>query len=111
MHNYERTYPVSHNKRRATSYHNAPSFFQIVIGNAGQPEGTTSFGDGPFPNWSATRYGSYGFSTFKVSPRAMLITHYQAKEDGAIGDIVDQFSVTKDSHHYKKKTDKHACIA
>ncbi|GAA5815790.1 hypothetical protein MFLAVUS_009305 [Mucor flavus] len=102
VHNYERTYPVSNNKRVSTSYHNAPSFFQIVIGNAGQPEGPTAFGEGPFFDWSATRYGSYGFSTFKVSPSALLITHYQAHEDGTVGNIVDQFSVTKDLHHYKK---------
>ncbi|CEP17620.1 hypothetical protein [Parasitella parasitica] len=56
VHNYERTYPVSKGNLITKSYHNAPSFFQIVIGNAGQPEGATQFGDGPFPAWSATRY-------------------------------------------------------
>ena len=51
VHNYERTYPVAHGKRTSTSYHNAPSFFQIIIGNAGQPEVPTEFNPGPYPDW------------------------------------------------------------
>lgn len=96
VHNYERTYPVSKGRLITKSYHNAPSFFQIVIGNAGQPEGPTQFANGPFPDWSATRYGSYGFSTFTVTPTALKIVHHQAKPDGSLGDIVDHFIVSKD---------------
>ncbi|KAI7890591.1 Metallo-dependent phosphatase-like protein [Mucor mucedo] len=103
VHNYERTYPVSKNKRIATSYHNSPSFFQIVIGNAGQPEGATPFGPGPYNDWSAKRYGSYGFSTFDVSRTAIHITHYQAHTDGSLGDVIDKFSVTKDPYRIKSK--------
>lgn len=101
VHNYERTYPVAKNRRTATSYHNAPSFFQIVIGNAGQPEGATPFGPGPFYDWSVTRYGGYGFSTFDVSPTALHIVHHQAQTDGSLGGIIDEFSVTKDLYHKK----------
>ncbi|KAI8345347.1 Metallo-dependent phosphatase-like protein [Blakeslea trispora] len=95
VHNYERTYPVAHGKRTSTSYHNAPSFFQIIIGNAGQPEGPTEFNPGPYPDWSARRYASYGFSTFHVSPHALNIVHHQANVDGSLGGIVDQITVTK----------------
>lgn len=103
MHNYERTWPVAKNKRIATSYHNAPSFFQIVIGNAGQPEGASAFGPGPYPDWSATRYASYGYSTFRVSPTALNIIHHAVNLDGTLGGVIDQFSVTKDAHHHKSK--------
>lgn len=85
----------------ATSYHNAPSFFQLVIGNAGQPEHPSPFGAGPFADWSAVRYASYGFSTFKVSPTALNIVHHQANVDGSLGGIVDQFTVSKDSDRHK----------
>ncbi|KAI8378248.1 Metallo-dependent phosphatase-like protein [Choanephora cucurbitarum] len=95
VHNYERTFPVAKGKRSSTSYHNPPSFFQIVIGNAGQPEGPTGFKPGPYPDWSARRYESYGFSTFHVSPHALNIVHHQANEDGSLGGIVDQITVTK----------------
>ncbi|KAK4517152.1 uncharacterized protein ATC70_000483 [Mucor velutinosus] len=96
VHNYERTYPVSKGNLITKSYHNAPSFFQIVIGNAGQPEGPTQFGDGPFPAWSAKRYGSFGFSTFRVTPTTMNIVHHQANVDGTLGGVIDQFTVSKD---------------
>ncbi|CAO3653658.1 unnamed protein product [Mucor hiemalis] len=104
VHNYERTYPVYKNKQTATSYHNAPSLFQIVIGNAGQPEGPTSF-TAPYPEWSAVRYGSYGLSTFRVTPTALHIVHRAALTDGSLGDVIDQFSVTKDPIHHKNKRD------
>jgi hypothetical protein len=96
VHNYERTYPVAKEKLITKSYHNAPSFFQIVIGNAGQPEGPTQFGNGPFPAWSAVRYGSFGFSTFRVTPTTMNIVHHQANVDGSLGGVIDQFTVSKD---------------
>lgn len=108
VHNYERTYPVYKNKQTANSYHNAPSLFQIVIGNAGQPEGPTSF-TAPYPEWSAVRYGSYGLSTFRVTPTAINIVHRAALANGSLGDIIDQFSVTKDPIHHKQKRDD--CVA
>ncbi|KAI8645371.1 Metallo-dependent phosphatase-like protein [Parasitella parasitica] len=106
VHNYERTYPVSKGNLITKSYHNAPSFFQIVIGNAGQPEGPAQFGDGPFPAWSAARYSSFGFSTFRVTPSTMRIVHHQANIDGTLGGVVDQFTVSKDlPRNSKKKRD------
>ncbi|KAI8078095.1 Metallo-dependent phosphatase-like protein [Gilbertella persicaria] len=98
VHNYERTWPVAKGKRTATSYHDAPSFFQIVIGNAGQPEGPVAFGSGPFPEWSAQRYGSFGFSTFRVTPNTLQIVHHQANVDGSLGGAIDQVTVTKSKH-------------
>lgn len=108
VHNYERTYPVAKGKLVSKSYHNAPSFFQIVIGNAGQPEGPTAFGDGPFPDWSAKRYGSFGFSTFKVTPSTLHIVHRQANVDGSLGRIVDEVVVTKDRFSRHKRD---TCVA
>lgn len=96
VHSYERTYPVSKGKLVTKSYHNAPSFFHIVIGNGGQPEGPAQFGDGPFPDWSATRYTGYGFSTFRVTPTTVNIVHHQANVDGSLGGVIDQFTVSKD---------------
>ncbi|KAG1057141.1 hypothetical protein G6F46_001024 [Rhizopus delemar] len=86
VHNYERTYPVAH-----------------VIGNAGQPEGPSAFEDGPFPDYSAFRYDSYGFSTFKVTPTSLHIIHHKANPNGSMGSIIDYFTVTKDADHHKKK--------
>ncbi|KAG1467160.1 hypothetical protein G6F56_004568 [Rhizopus delemar] len=98
VHNYERTYPVAHGNLTSTSYHNAPSFFQLVIGNAGQPEGPSQFDENNIPEFSAFRYSGYGFSTFKVTPTAMHIVHRKAEGNGAMGSVVDYFTVTKDRH-------------
>ncbi|KAI8984776.1 Metallo-dependent phosphatase-like protein [Mycotypha africana] len=100
VHNYERTYPVANGQPMSMTYHNAPSFFQIVIGNGGQPEGPEPFQSSSeniyYPEWSAKRYSGYGFSTFKVTPTSIIGSHYQANEDGSLGEIVDEFIVTKD---------------
>jgi hypothetical protein len=97
---------VAHGNRTASNYHNAPSLFQLVIGNAGQPEGPTTFDNGPFPDWSAVRYGSYGFSTVTVSPTKMKFVHHQANVDGTLGKVIDRFELTKDKAHSKRN-----CIA
>ncbi|KAG0176989.1 hypothetical protein DFQ29_005370 [Apophysomyces sp. BC1021] len=97
VHNYERTYPVAKGLTTSTSYHNAPSFFQLLVGNGGQPEGAVPFNKtGPYPDWSVVRYGGYGFSTIKVSPTSMEIKHHEAKMDGHLGRLIDNFTVTKD---------------
>ncbi|KAF7731024.1 hypothetical protein EC973_001070 [Apophysomyces ossiformis] len=97
VHNYERTYPVAKGLRTSTIYHNAPSFFQLLIGNGGQPEGAVQFNKtGPYPDWSAVRYDGYGFSTIKVSPTSMEIKHHEAKLDGRLGRLIDEFTITKD---------------
>ncbi|RCH96017.1 hypothetical protein CU097_011539 [Rhizopus azygosporus] len=103
VHNYERTYPVAHGKVTSKSYHNAPSFFQLIIGNAGQPEGPAPFGNGPFPDFSAVRYEGYGFSTFKVSPTSLEMIHRKANLDGTLGGIIDHFTVTKDVHRHRNE--------
>jgi hypothetical protein len=74
-----------------------------VIGNAGQPEGPSAFEDGPFPDFSAFRYDSYGFSTVKVTPTSLHIVHHKANPNGSMGPIIDYFTVTKDANHHKKK--------
>lgn len=100
VHNYERTYPIANSTLQATSYHNPPSFFQVINGNAGQPEGPSPFiaGD-PHAPWSAKRYASYGFSEVKVSPTALELTHHAINLDGSLGNVVDHVKVTKTAHH------------
>ncbi|KAI9498970.1 Metallo-dependent phosphatase-like protein [Zychaea mexicana] len=97
-HNYERTYPLAHNKRMATSYYQPPSFFQLIVGNAGNFQGTDSFENAsvPIADWSALRYEGYGFSTIKVSPTKLQISHHQSlPKDGALGRMVDRVIVRK----------------
>ncbi|KAI8086736.1 Metallo-dependent phosphatase-like protein [Halteromyces radiatus] len=96
VHNYERTYPLSNDTLQSTSYHNPPSFFQVINGNAGNPGAPTPFSpDDPHADWSAKRYGSFGFSEFKVSPTTLKLTHHAVNTDGSLGQIIDQVSVTK----------------
>ncbi|ORX47713.1 Metallo-dependent phosphatase [Hesseltinella vesiculosa] len=96
VHNYERTYPVHNGTLATTSYHNAPSFFQIVNGDAGQPGDNTAFNSSITPpDWSAARYSGYGYSVVDVSPSTLNFGHYQVNTDGSLGSAVDQFTVTK----------------
>ncbi|KAI8141210.1 Metallo-dependent phosphatase-like protein [Fennellomyces sp. T-0311] len=97
-HNYERTFPLAHNHRFATSYYNPPSFFQMVVGNAGNFQGTDPFESNTIPiaDWSALRFEGYGFSTIKVSPTKLTVTHHESlPKDGALGRVVDRFVVRK----------------
>jgi hypothetical protein len=99
VHNYERTYPIANNTLQTTSYHNPPSFFQVINGNAGQPEGPSPFITGdPHATWSAKRYASYGFSEVKVSPTVLELTHHAINLDGSLGNVVDHVKVTKTTH-------------
>lgn len=95
VHNYERSYPVANDTRTATSYKNAPSYVQVITGDAGQPEGGSGFASGPYKDWSAVRYSGYGFSTVRVSPTELTLTHHEAKEDGSLGRVVDEFTISK----------------
>lgn len=97
VHNYERTYPVAQGKVASTSYHNAPSYMEVIVGNGGQPEQTVPFNTtGPFADWSAKRYDGYGFSLVNVSPKTFKMTHYEAKLDGSLGRVIDEFTLSKD---------------
>ncbi|ORY93554.1 Metallo-dependent phosphatase-like protein [Syncephalastrum racemosum] len=95
VHNYERTYPVANDSRTAESYKNAPSYMQVITGNAGQPEGGAEFTSGPYKDWSAVRYSGYGFSTVRVSPTELTLTHHEAKKDGSLGRVIDEFTISK----------------
>jgi hypothetical protein len=77
------------------SYENAPTFFQLVIGNAGQPEGPSNFLPGDPPPWSANRFSGYGFTEFKVSLSKLELTHLSVNTDGSLGEIVDHVVVSK----------------
>ena len=97
-HNYERTFPIAHNQRVATSYYQPPSFFQLIVGNAGNFQGTDSFESTtvPIADWSALRYEGYGFSSIKVTPTRLQISHHQSlPKDGAMGEMVDRVTVRK----------------
>lgn len=103
VHAYERTLPMAHGNYTATNYHNAPSFFQLLTGDAGQPSGGDVWDNSTvIPKWSVAHHSGYGYTTVRVSPSALNIAHYAANTDGTAGGIVDQFSVTKDAHHHKK---------
>lgn len=97
-HNYERTYPVAHNDRIATSYRDAPSYSQLIVGNAGNFQGVDPFQNHtvPYDDWSALRYEGYGFSSIRVSPRQLLVTHHESHpKNGALGRTVDRLVVKK----------------
>lgn len=97
-HNYERTYPVAHDARIATSYRNAPSFFQLGVGNAGNFQGPDVFLKDPslIRPWSALRYPSYGFSTIKVTPNYLDVEHFESHpHDGSLGKRIDFVRVRK----------------
>ncbi|KAI9310821.1 Metallo-dependent phosphatase-like protein [Dichotomocladium elegans] len=98
-HNYERTFPVAHNTRISTFYRDAPAFFQLVVGNAGNFQGTDPFeNEHQVADWSAKRYEGYGFSTIRVTPRTLLISHFASDpEDGSLAGIIDRVLVRKSS--------------
>ncbi|KAI8343515.1 Metallo-dependent phosphatase-like protein [Chlamydoabsidia padenii] len=99
VHNYERTYPIANNTLQTTSYLDPPSYFQVISGNAGQPEGPSVLESGdPHAPWSAKRYGSYGFSELQVSPTVLELTHHAIQTDGSLGEIIDYVKVVKTLH-------------
>lgn len=103
-HNYERTFPVRNNTLLTESYHNAPSFFQIITGNAGNYEGPDPFDDtNPLPTWLAHRYQGYGFSSIEVSPQHLNLYHYQSNLDGTLGKLQDRVRVSKTASHVNKQ--------
>ncbi|KAI8981413.1 Metallo-dependent phosphatase-like protein [Pilobolus umbonatus] len=93
-HHYERTCPVANGLITSTAYHNAPSFFQLVIGDGGQPEPDPSF-TGNLTSFSAKRFEGFGFSTFTLSKNTLRSKHYQVNVDGSLGRVIDDFKVTK----------------
>ncbi|KAG2174865.1 hypothetical protein INT43_005927 [Umbelopsis isabellina] len=96
-HNFERTYPVMKGKVTSKSYHNAPSPFQYLVGNAGNFELTIPFNTtGPFPDWSAARYSGYGYSTVMATKHQLELTHYGITNNGTGHKIIDHLIVTKD---------------
>ncbi|CAO3645069.1 unnamed protein product [Cunninghamella blakesleeana] len=98
VHNYERTYPVANNTLLTKSYVNPPSFFHVVNGNAGQPEGTSVFSaDLQANDWSAKRYDSYGFTEFTVTSNTLELTHYGVNIDGYEDRIIDRIKVVKNN--------------
>ncbi|ORY96948.1 Metallo-dependent phosphatase-like protein [Syncephalastrum racemosum] len=105
-HNYERTYPVARGEVTSTSYKNAPSYFQLIIGNAGNYEQNKLFTSTPTEPlvtgpWSALRYAGYGLSTVSVTQNTLSFVHWQVEKDGSRGRPVDQFTAKKD----KKQND------
>ncbi|KAG2224631.1 hypothetical protein INT45_007876 [Circinella minor] len=98
VHNYERTLPVAQGKVAGNgALHNAASYVEVINGNAGPPEATVMFNTtGPYEDWSAVRYDSYGYSSVTVSPCFLEFTHHQVHLDGSLGNIVDRFTLTKD---------------
>lgn len=90
----------------STSYENAPSYFQLIIGNAGNYEqnqpfqgtATDPFYTGP---WSAFRYVGYGLSTVSVTQDTLSFVHWQVEKDGSRGSPIDQFTAKKDKKQGK----------
>ncbi|KAI9317013.1 Metallo-dependent phosphatase-like protein [Dichotomocladium elegans] len=96
VHNYERTFPMARGLATSMSYKNPSSTVYIVLGNAGQPEGTSKFNTtGPYPVWSAKRFDGHGYSTVHVTPTSFTMIHHATNMDGTLGGVVDEFTITK----------------
>ncbi|CAO3654122.1 unnamed protein product [Mucor fragilis] len=103
-HNYERTFPVRNDTTLTRSYHNAPSFFQVITGNAGNYEGGDVFDkDTELPSWLGNRFQGYGFSTIGISPRHLDLHHYETHIDGTLGHLQDHVRVSKTKCHINKQ--------
>ncbi|KAI9275224.1 Metallo-dependent phosphatase-like protein [Helicostylum pulchrum] len=103
-HNYERTFPVRNNTLITESYHNAPSFFQVITGNAGNYEGPDQFDmTGELPNWLGNRFQGYGFSSIQISARHLDLHHYETNIDGSLGLLKDHVRVSKTTSHVNKQ--------
>jgi hypothetical protein len=102
-HNYERTYPLKDSNAVSASYHNSPSFLQVITGNAGNHEGPESFTEAEVPSWLGHRYEGYGFTSLQVSPQFLDIQHIEANVDGSFGNIIDQVRLSKSTSHVNKQ--------
>ncbi|KAI8087527.1 Metallo-dependent phosphatase-like protein [Thamnidium elegans] len=103
-HNYERTYTVRNNTLITKSYHNPPSFFQVITGNAGNYEGPDQFDmTVELPNWLGKRFQGYGFSSIQVSAHHLDLHHYETNIDGSLGLLRDHVRVSKTTSHVNKQ--------
>lgn len=103
-HNYERTFPVKNDQLLTTSYHNSPSFFQVITGNAGNYEGPDQFDDtNPLPAWLGHRFQGYGYSSVTVSTHHLDLHHYETNIDGSLGSLQDHVRVSKTTSHVNKQ--------
>ncbi|KAF7722828.1 hypothetical protein EC973_002673 [Apophysomyces ossiformis] len=94
-HNYQRTYPLAQNQVQSYSYFNPRSFFQVISGNAGNYEGVDPVaGSKQEPEWLASRYEGYGFSTINVSPSRLEVLHWTSALDGS-AHLMDRTQVVK----------------
>lgn len=100
VHSYERTWPVSDNRATSMDYENPSSLVALIVGNAGEAEGNAEYNpavaEEEFPDWKAFHYGGYGFSSVKASPSSLEFTHTEAKLDGSLGRVIDQFTIHKE---------------
>ncbi|KAI7885210.1 Metallo-dependent phosphatase [Lichtheimia hyalospora FSU 10163] len=102
VHSYERTLPVANNRATSMNYENPSSLVALVVGNAGEPEGNAEHNVASaeeFPDWKGFYYDGYGFSTVKASPSSLEFTHKEAKLDGSIGRVIDQFTIHKEQNN------------
>ncbi|KAL9551708.1 hypothetical protein PS6_004876 [Mucor atramentarius] len=103
-HNYERTFPVRNDTVLTKSYHNAPSFFQVITGNAGNYEGGDVFDeDTEIPSWLGHRFQGYGFSAIEISPTHLDLHHYETHVDGTLGHLQDHVRMSKTKGHVHKQ--------
>jgi hypothetical protein len=104
-HNYERTFPVRNNTLLTESYHNPPSFFQVITGNAGNYEGPDPFDTttDPLPAWLSHRFQGYGFTSIEITPQHLSLHHYQTNMDGTLGNLQDHVRVSKTKSHINKQ--------
>lgn len=99
VHSYERTWPVADNRATSMDYENPSSMVALIVGNAGEPQGNAGYNptfEEQFPDWKAFHYAGYGFSTVKASPSSLEFTHIEAKLDGSLGSVIDQFTIHKE---------------
>lgn len=100
VHAYERTWPVADNRATSMDYENPSSLVALIVGNAGEAEGNAGYNAAAsaeeLPDWKAFHYDGYGFSTVKATPSSLEFTHKEAKLDGSLGRIIDQFTIHKE---------------
>lgn len=86
------------------SYHNAPSFFQVITGNAGNYEGGDLFDNiTEVPSWLGNKFQGYGFSAIEISPGHIDLHHYETRTDGTLGRLRDHVRVSKTKSHTNKQ--------
>ncbi|KAI8990155.1 Metallo-dependent phosphatase-like protein [Pilobolus umbonatus] len=106
-HLYERTYPVRNDQLLTTSYHNPPSFFQVISGNGGNEDGPDAHDNSASPPWLAHRHIDYGITDMEVGPQFMNLYHYQCHINGTRGPLIDHVRVTKTTSHIHKQMRAH----